>query len=243
MQETVKIGDHWLVQSKLNILGHSIPFSLHMDTLLTAWLAMLILISLCFVVTRKLGRVPDTIQVFAEMVMDFLNGITTGQIGKDGKKHIALIGSLFLFILVSNLLGQLPWKLYHLQQGELASPTNDLNVTAALALIVSVYYIGYGIYKKGLGYFKHYFEPLWFMAPLNIMEEFTKPLSLSVRLFGNILAGEVIILVLLTILPKYLFFMPLPMMLFELFVAFIQAFIFAVLAASYISAVSTEHHD
>lgn len=242
MQEQLEIGNHWVLEQKLNFFGHHFVLPFHVDTIVTAWLAMAIVILVSLIVTRKMDRVPGKLQVFAELVMGFVSGIAEGQIGKEGKKHVPLVGSLFLFILASNLLGQIPWKLYHLKHGELASPTNDLNVTAALAVIVSIYYIGYGIYKKGFGYFKHYFEPMWFMAPLNIMEEFTKPISLSIRLFGNILAGEVIIMVLLSILPKFLFFMPIPMMLFELFVAFIQAFIFSILAASYISAVSTDSH-
>lgn len=229
----VEIGNHWTVSLfKLNV---------HMDTMLTAWIAMIILIIFSLIVTRNLNRVPNRLQVFSEMIMEFIEGISVGQMGKEGYKHIMLIGSLFLFILVSNLLGQVPLKLYHLHEGEFASPTNDLNVTVALALIVSVYYLGSGILKKGIKYFRHYFQPFWFMAPLNFMEDFTRPLSLSIRLFGNILAGEVIILVILSIVPQYLFFAPIPFMLFELFVAFIQAFIFAVLAASYIAASTAEH--
>ncbi|MDD3150484.1 MAG: F0F1 ATP synthase subunit A, partial [Candidatus Gastranaerophilales bacterium] len=125
------------------------------------------------------------------------------------------------------------------EHGELASPTNDINVTAALAIIVSIYYISSGFAKKGLGFVKHYFQPVWFMAPINLLEDFTRPLSLAVRLFANILAGEIIILVLIGLFPVFL---PIPVMLFELFVAFIQAFIFAVLSASYIAAATSEEH-
>lgn len=231
MLENLEFGNHWLVY-----LG---PLSVHMDTLLMAWMAMLILVVLSFFITRKLTRVPDKLQAFSEMVMEFVEGIAVGQMGKEGYKHVAIIASLFLFILVSNIEGQLPWRLIHLKTGELASPTNDINVTAALALVVSIYYFGAGISKFGLNYFKHYLQPLWFMAPFNLLEDFTRPLSLSVRLFANILAGEVILLVIITFVPLI---MPMPMMLFELFVAGIQAFIFAVLAASYIAGAISEHH-
>jgi len=232
--QKIEFGNHWTVQ----LFG----LSVHMDTMITAWIAMIILIIFALAVTRNLNRIPNRLQTFAEMIMEFIEGIAVGQMGNEGYRHVMLVGSLFLFILVSNLLGQIPLKLYPVPGGELASPTNDLNVTVALALIVSVYYLGSGIIKKGFGYFKHYFEPFWFMAPLNFMEDFTRPLSLSIRLFGNILAGEVIILVILSIVPKFLFFMPIPFMLFELFVAFIQAFIFAVLASSYVAA-SIAGHD
>lgn len=210
-----------------------------MDTVFTAWVAMIAIILLGFLFTRKLDIIPNAFQSFAEMIMDFIEGIAQGEMGKSGLKHVPLIGSLFLFILFANLEGQLPWKLLPLP-GEMASPTNDINTTAGLALVVSAYYIGAGILEKGFGYFKHYLQPLWFMFPFNLLEDFTRPLSLSLRLFGNILAGELIILILISLIPVLA---PVPMMLFELFIAFIQAYIFTVLAASYISAAtSKEHH-
>lgn len=228
----IKFGEHWLI----SING----ISFHVDTILTAWLAMLLLIVLGFVATRGLKRIPSKLQSFAEIIMNFIENLAVGQIGKEGRGHITLIGSLFLFVLVGNLVGQLPWKLYHLKQGEFASPTNDINVTAALAIIVLVYYISAGIKKKGLiNYLKHYFQPVWFMAPINFLEDVTRPFSLALRLFANILAGEIIIMVLIAILPVGL---PIPIMLFELFVAFIQAFIFAILSASYIGAVTSDEH-
>ncbi|MFH0702368.1 MAG: F0F1 ATP synthase subunit A [bacterium] len=228
MQE---LGQHWIVN-----LGAS---QVHMDTLLMAWASMIVLIFLALAITRNLNRLPNKLQTSAEMVIEFIKDITVGQMGKEGYKHINLIGSLFLFIVVANLIGQLPWRLYHLKQGELASPTNDINVTAALALIVSVYYFGAGISKYGLSYFKHYLKPFWFMAPFNLLEDFTRPLSLSLRLFANIFAGEVIVLIIISFVPLIL---PLPIMIFELFIAFIQAFIFAVLAASYVAYAVSEHN-
>lgn len=231
MSQKLEFGEHWVV----NLGG----LPVNMDTLITAWTSMAIILILALIFTRKLDKIPGKLQAFAEMIMEFVENIAVGQMGKDGYKHVTLIASLFLFILTSNLIGQLPLKLYHLKSGELASPTNDINVTVALALIVTIYYIGAGISKKGLKYFLHYLQPMWFMAPLNILEDFTRPLSLSLRLFANILAGEIIVMVLIGLFPVFL---PIPIMLFELFVAFIQAFIFAVLAASYINAVTSEEH-
>jgi F-type H+-transporting ATPase subunit a len=211
-----------------------------MDTILTAWLGMAIVIVLAFLATRHLTRIPNLFQSFAEIVVDFVESLTVGQVGPEGRGHVVLVGSLFLFVLASNLIGQLPWKLYHLKQGEFASPTNDINVTAALAVIVLRHYIGAGIHKRGLvGYLKHYFQPVWFMAPINLLEDVTRPFSLALRLFANILAGEIIIMVLIALLPIGL---PIPVMLFELFVAFIQAFIFAILSASYIGAATSDSH-
>ncbi|MEI8377283.1 MAG: F0F1 ATP synthase subunit A [bacterium] len=228
----ITFGEHWI--------AHFGPLQVHMDTIITAWLGMAIVIILSFLATRHLTRVPNLFQSFAEIVVDFVENLTVGQVGPEGRGHVVLVGSLFLFVLASNLIGQLPWKLYHLKQGEFASPTNDINVTAALAVIVLIYYIGAGIYKKGLiGYLKHYFQPIWFMAPINLLEDVTRPFSLALRLFANILAGEIIIMVLIALLPIGL---PIPVMLFELFVAFIQAFIFAILSASYIGAATSDSH-
>lgn len=210
-----------------------------MDTVLTAWVAMVAVLLLTFLLSRKLDIIPNSLQTFGELIMSFLESICKNEMGNRGLKHVPIIGSLFLFILFSNLEGQLPWKLLQLP-GEPASPTNDINTTLGLAIVVSVYYIGAGLLEKGFGYFGHYLQPMWIMFPFNLLEDFTRPLSLSLRLFGNILAGELIILILISLLPV---FAPVPMMLFELFIAFIQAYIFSVLAASYISAAtSKEHH-
>lgn len=227
----IKVGEHWIVN-----FWH---FPVNMDTVLTAWIAMIAIMLLAFVLTRKLDIIPGNSQTVSEQIMGFIEGIATAEMGKEGFKHVPLIASLFLFIFFANLEGQLPWKLLQLP-GEPASPTNDINTTLGLAIVVSIYYIGAGLVGKGIGYFKHYLKPMWFMFPFNLLEDFTRPLSLSLRLFGNILAGELIILILISLIP---IFAPVPMMLFELFIAFIQAYIFAVLAASYISAAtSKEHH-
>lgn len=231
MAQEIEIGAHWV-----KTVG---GMQFNLDTIFTAWLAMILMIVFALIFKGRMKLKPGRIQTVAEFLMEFLEGIVVGQMGKEGYSHFALIGSLFLFILTSNLIGQLPWKLYHLQHGELASPTNDLNTTLALALIVSVYYFFVGIKKKGLSYFKHYLQPVWFMAPFNLLEDITKPVTLSLRLFANVFAGEVIVMVFIGLLPVFL---PVPMMLFEIFVAFIQAFIFAILSATYIGMALKEEH-
>lgn len=257
------IGEHWV--------GYILGMKVHMDTLITMWAAMAIIILITLAVTRKMDVIPTKSQAVFEALVGWFYSMTEST-GKEGIRHTAILGSLFLFIITSNLIGQLPWKLFHLGQGELASPTNDINVTAALAVIVLIYYIGSGVAKKGIGYFKHYFQPVWFMTPFNIMEDIIRPLTLSVRLFANILAGEILILVLggliaslLTpegvmaftqnvfggILPQgFVYntglllgsFLPLPIMFFELFVAFIQALVFTLLSSAYIATATAEGH-
>jgi F-type H+-transporting ATPase subunit a len=228
--QEVKIGEHWI--------SHLGPLSVNMDTIITAWLAMAVVLGLTFVLTRKLDIIPNLFQAVGESILGFFEGINRDQIGKDGDKHVAFIASLFLFILISDLFGQLPWKLYHLPQGEFASPTNDLNVTAGLAILVVIYYFYAGISKKGLSFFKHYMQPYWFLLPINILEDFTRPLTLALRLFGNILAGEIMLGFAVGIFPLFL---PIPIMFFELFVAVLQALIFTMLTASYIGAVTADH--
>ena len=228
MNLELHFGEHW----HYNLFG----LTVNMDTVLIAWLAMLIILVISAIVSFGLKREPNKFQSFAEMIYGALESIPVSQIGKEGKSFTPIIGSLFLFILTSNLIGQLPWKLYHLPEGEFASPTNDINLTAALAILAVICYIISGMIKKGpINYLKQFFTP---MGLMDILELVTRPLSLALRLFANILAGEIVIMVAIGLLALFL---PIPLMLFEVFVAFIQAFIFAILTASYIAgAVSTE---
>jgi F-type H+-transporting ATPase subunit a len=108
--------------------------------------------------------------------------------------------------------------------------TNDINTTVALALLTSFYFYA-GLSKKGLGYFKRYIQPIPLLLPINILEDFTKPLSLSFRLFGNILADELTVTVLTSLVPL----IPLPIMLLGIFAGSVQALIFSTLAAAYIA--------
>ena len=127
-----------------------------------------------------------------------------------------------------------------LPSGELAAPTNDINTTIALALLTSLAYFYAGLSRKGLGYFADYAQPTPIMVPFKIIEDFTKPLSLSFRLFGNILADELVVAVLVFLVPL---FIPVPLMLLGLFTSAIQALIFATLAATYIGEAMEEHGE
>lgn len=224
------MGEHWV--------GYIGSFQVHWDTLITMWIAMIFCIIVAFVLTRNLQIVPTKLQIVGESVMNFFIG-TMSEV-KDGKKHIPLVASLFLFILVANLMGQLPLKLIHLKQGEFASPTNDINMTAAMAILVLVYYLYQGIKEKGIRALWHGFSVSGIiMFLVELLEMVTRPLSLAVRLFANILAGEILVTVMIGMLAIGL---PIPFMLFEIFVAFLQAFVFMMLSIAYIStAVSQEH--
>ncbi len=223
------MGEHWT--------GYIGSLHVHWDTLITMWFAMAVVILLSFLITRKLEIVPNKAQTVGESIMKFFTG-NLSEI-KNGEKHIPIVASLFLFILAANLMGQLPLKLIHLKQGELASPTNDINLTAALAVLVLVYYLFQGFKEKGFRYIYHGLSITGVITTIvDILEMITRPLSLALRLFANILAGEILVSV---VLGLFALAAPVPVMLFEIFVAFIQAFVFMMLTIAYItSAVSQE---
>ena len=138
-------------------------------------------------------------------------------------------------------MGQLPLRLIHLKHGgELASPTNDINLTASMAVIVLIYYVTMGIKAKGKNFLIHDLSFTGIvMALVEVLEMFTRPLSLAIRLFANIFAGEILVSIALGAMA---YFLPLPIMLFEILVAFIQATVFMMLTIAYIgSAVKEEH--
>lgn len=219
-------------------VGHHLYWQLgnlkvHGQVFLTSWFVISILVIASIAATRNPQRIPTGIQNFMEYALEFIRDLAKNQIGeKEYRPWVPFVGTLFLFIFVSNWSGALlPWKLLKLPEGELAAPTNDINTTVALALLTSLAYFYAGFSKRGLGYFKKYIEPTPILLPIAILEDFTKPLSLSFRLFGNILADELVVAVLVLLVPL---FVPLPVMALGLFTSAIQALVFATLAAAYI---------
>jgi len=221
-----EVGKHFY----WNILG----FLVHGQVLVVLWFVFALLFIFSFLGTQNTNRIPNGWQNFMETVLDFVIGIAKDQLGESFyKEWLPFISTLFLFIFGCNWAGALvPWKLIQLPEGEFAAPTNDINVTVALALLTSVAYFYAGLSKKGLGYFKAYIEPIPVLLPLKILEDFTKPLSLSFRLFGNVLADELTISVLTSLVPLVI---PLPIMMLGLFAGSVQALIFSTLAAAYIA--------
>ena len=223
---------HWIVQ-----IGN---YSFNADTVIAMWSAMLFMIVISFITTRKLNILPGKLQLAFETILGFFWDLTDSMIGREGRKHIPLVASLFLFIVTANLMGQLPLKLIQLKTGEIASATNDINMTAALAIVVLIYYVGAGIIKKKIKFFIHGFSFVDIILFLvEMLELVTRPLTLALRLFGNILAGEILIAALIGICA---FFLPLPIMFFELLVAVVQALVFTMLTVVYISSAVSEEH-
>lgn len=219
----IEVGQHFY----WTILG----FQVHGQVLINSWIVIFIIFVLGFSTTRDLKLIPGNGQSFIEFLTDFVRDIAKSQISeKEYLKWVPYIGTMFLFIFVSNWSGALiPWKIIELPNGELGAPTNDINTTAALAILTSVSYFYAGISKKGLGYFAKYVQPTPILLPINILEDFTKPLSLSFRLFGNILADELVVAVLVSLVPLVV---PIPLIFLGLFTSGIQALIFATLSGS-----------
>lgn len=222
---SLEVGQHFY--------WHLGGLKVHGQVFLTAWFVFAILIGASLLATRSIQKVPSGFQNLMEYALEFIRDLAKNQLGeKEYRPWVPFIGTLFLFIFVSNWSGALlPWRLIRLPVGELAAPTNDINTTVALALLVSLAYFYAGFSRKGLGYFAKYVQPTPVLLPIAILEDFTKPLSLSFRLFGNILADELVVAVLVLLVPL---FVPLPVMLLGLFTSAIQALVFATLAGAYI---------
>jgi len=229
----VSVGQHYYWK-----LG---GFELHGQVLITTWVVIAILFVLSLLGNSNLKPTPDGLQNFTEYVTEYIRDLAKSQIGEeDYLKWVPFIGTLFLFIFVSNWSGALlPYHIIEIPNGELAAPTNDINTTVALALLTSISYFYAGFSKKGLGYFKRYISPAAFLLPINVLEDFSKPVSLSFRLFGNILADELAVGVLVSLVPLII---PIPLMLLGVFTSAVQALVFATLAGAYIGESLEDHH-
>ena len=199
----------------------------NLDTILMTWIAIGVLTTFGFLATRRRQAVPGPLQVIGEMLVTIFYGLTEDALGKKlTRTYAPLICALFMFLLVSNWLGIIP----HFHE-----PTKDLNTPLSLGLMG--FFIAHyaGIRAKGFKeYARAYIDPMFFMLPLNLIGEIAKVVSISFRLFGNIMGGSIIILVV-----SYLSFnMILPPFLnafFGLFVGTVQAFVFTMLTLVYIS--------
>ena len=212
-------GHHWVVQ----IIGMNV----NMDTIIMTWIVGILVIIVSLAATRKRSLVPSGMQNAMEMVVTALLAQFKETLGPKYSQVVSILLTMFLFILFSNELGLLPTN--HL----LASPTNDLNTTVALALVSSAMVHVIALKNQGVKkHFKHFFQPFAPFVLINVLEEFTKPLTLAFRLFGNILAGEILLEVLYFLVPAGV---PIVWLIFSLFIGLIQAFIFTILTTSYLA--------
>src|ERR1700733_12225914 len=200
------------------------------NTIVTTWALMIVMTVGAMLITRKVKTEGDISrwQGCLEIVVTTIQQ----QIQEVGlhrpKKYLAFIGTLFLFIAVSNLCAILP--MYEPQTG-------SLSTTSALAMSVFVAVVFFGIEEQGVwGYLKSYLKPTFIMLPFNIISEFSRTFALAIRLFGNIMSGTMIVGILLTIVP---FFAPIFMDLLGLLTGMVQAYIFSILATVYIAAATS----
>ncbi|MDR0644761.1 MAG: F0F1 ATP synthase subunit A [Treponema sp.] len=206
------------------------------ETVVVSWAVMAILIVLALVLTKNLQRIPKGVQTILETVVEFLNNFSKNQFGKFAGIFAPYIGTLFLFLLFANIIGALsPVEAFGFKPLFIIKPpTRDINVAAPLALITILLVLICNIQAKGFfGWLKHFLRPVGFMLPFNIMEYGVRLLSLSLRLFGNMLGGFILMQLI-----EMLFPVAVPMLFslyFDFFDGFIQAAIFTFLSVLYIS--------
>lgn len=198
------------------------------------WCAMIILFSIGFMLRGKMKLVPAGLQNFIEVIIGGLEEFTVATVGEKGRKIFPLLCGIFLFIIVQNLLGLMPFC---------DAPTANLNTNAAMALFVFCYYNFVGLRRWGPGYIKHFMGPMLPLAPLmlpiELISHAARPLSLTLRLFGNIRGEEIVLLLFFTMaplastLPAYFLF----------FIAkCLQAFIFYMLTMIYLQGAMEHAH-
>ncbi len=210
--------------------SHLVPDHVVMVVIVTAVLIVVLWLS-----SRRLSLIPSRGQSILEMIVQAFEGLILDTIGPEGRKYLPVIGTVGLFIFGCNMVGLVPGFM---------SPTSKLNVTVGCALVVFFYYHWQGVRAQGLKYFKHFMGPIPALAPLmipiEVISHFSRPVSLSMRLFGNIFAEELLIVIMASIIP---FLLPLPFMAVAIFTSLIQAFVFVLLSCIYIAGAVAHEED
>jgi F-type H+-transporting ATPase subunit a len=221
----------------LNLFGYTVPIT---ETVVISWVVMLILIGASLVLTRRMYEIPRGAQAILEMGVEFLNDFSGKNFHRWARWFGPYIGTLFLFLVTANIIGFLtPVTVsvfgFHLKPPfEIKPPTRDINVTAALALISIVLVLAAGFMGRGVkGWFRGLLSPVPMMLPFNILEYGIRPLSLCLRLFGNVLGTFIMMRLIEGIFPLVL-----PMVFslyFDFFDGLLQAVVFTFLTTLYIS--------
>jgi len=209
------------------------------ETVTTTWIIMGVLILFAFIATRKFEKLPKGLQNVVELIVDLIYGLTGQTMGEDKKKTFApYMGTLMIFLIFANLAGLFGFR----------PPTADVNTTVALALITFFMIHFFGMKRKGVGkYLKGFLEPLFVMLPINVIGELATPISLSFRLFGNMVGGLIIMNLLYGALgslsaklgigiPIFMAAIPAPLHIyFDVFAGVLQSFIFTMLTMVFVS--------
>ncbi len=198
---------------------------------------IIVIFGIClFVMSKRLKIVPGKFQSILEIVVEMYIGLAEEAMGKDGKKYLSIGLSLGVFIFIANATSMVPGLL---------APTENINTAAGLAITVFVFTHAIGIKVHGIKYIKHFLGPVWWMIPIilpiEIIGHFARPMSLTLRLFGNMMGHEQIVGVLLILMP-----FAYPMLAFStvlgIVVICVQSFIFSLLAMMYIGGALEEAH-
>ena len=243
MQE--KLGEHILWH--LPVLG-----GVHADTIVTTWLVMVLsLVFFAWVGASYRSAYQSRRQVVVEGVVNYIADLATSTLGPKGEPFVPFFIALFVFIFLMNQFGMLPFKAVGLPFG--GSPTADLNTTVPLALLVFVLTWIAGLRMTGSARLKHLFKPFWALFPINVLEECARPATLAARLFFNIFVGELLFVIIASIVEAKVTIGPVNLSLavtvlpffiqfFNFFVGTVQAFVFTLLAIVYLALSISDDH-
>lgn len=240
-----KLGEHILWH--VPVLG-----AVHGDTLVTTWLVMIIaLLFFGWVGASYRSAYQSRRQVVVEGVVNYIADLATSTIGPKGEPFVPFFIALFVFIFLMNQIGMVPFKVLGIPFG--GSPTADLATTTALALIVFVLTWVVGIKYTGVKRIQHLVQPFWWLFPINVIDEAVRPVTLAARLFFNIFVGELLFLIIASIIQSRIsigFFnlsltaaiLPFFIQFFNFFVGTVQAFVFTLLAIVYLALSISDDH-
>lgn len=221
MEPFLFFENHWLKEHHLVVVCYS-------------WFVMAALALFSFLATRRVSIIPGRFQNVMEVVVEVIDSFLTDTMGPQGRRFFPLIATLGIYILTTNLLGLIPG---------FESPTANLNTTVSMAVVVFAMTHIVGIRVHGIRYIKQFMGPVWWLTPLvmpiEIISHFSRPLSLSVRLFGNIMGEDIVLAVVLMLVPLLV---PLPVFVLMIFTSFIQTIVFMLLTMMYIAGAMEEAH-
>lgn len=203
------------------------------EPVVSCWGIILLLVLLSVYLKRNLSPIPNRFQSLFEVFFTSLRGALHLMMGEEGERHFSFTATIALLVTTSNLVALIPG---------VVSPSEDINGPLAWALLVFLYMHLFSMRRKGIFlYVKEYFQPVWFLFPINILSELAKPISLSFRLFGNMFGGGLLVAVVSMFLP---YLVPVPLAAwFSFFIGLLHAFIFTMLTISYIAAFSTSQAE
>ena len=213
----------------LDHFAHAYPWVIY------SWFAMAVLIFFSILATKTIQMIPGKAQNIFELVVSGMEEFMVELTGEEGRWFFPLIGTVFLYILTCNMIGLIPG---------FYPPTASLNTTASCALVVVIFTHILGVKYHGAKYIKHFMGPIWWLSPLifaiELIGHFARILSLSIRLFGNMMGHELVLAILFMLAGAFL--APLPIMVMGIFVAFIQAFVFFLLSIIYFTGAMEHAH-